>query len=70
MLALMSAIVTSYGGDANYIENGEFSFEIVMADIDVSGLKWQYSHGDVTAGIAARVALAQVARSRYAYACD
>ena len=38
-----------YGGDANYIENGEFSFEIVMADIDVSGLKWQYSHGDVTA---------------------
>ncbi len=38
-----------YGGDANYIENGEFSFEIVKADIDVSGLKWQYSHGDVTA---------------------
>ncbi len=38
-----------YGGDANYIENGEFSFEIVMANIDVSGLKWQYSHGDVTA---------------------
>ena len=38
-----------YGGDANYIENGEFSFEIVMANIDVSGLKWQYSHGNVTA---------------------
>ncbi len=38
-----------YGGDANYIENGEFSFEIVKADIDVSGLKWQYNHGDVTA---------------------
>ena len=38
-----------YGGDANYIENGEFSFEIVKANIDVSGLKWQYSHGDVTA---------------------
>ena len=38
-----------YGGDANYIENGEFSFEIVKADIDVSGIKWQYSHGDVTA---------------------
>ena len=38
-----------YGGDANYIENGEFNFEIVKADIDVSGLKWQYSHGDVTA---------------------
>ncbi len=38
-----------YGGDANYIENGEFSFEIVKAYIDVSGLKWQYSHGDVTA---------------------
>ena len=38
-----------YGGDANYIENGEFSFEIVKADIDVSNIKWQYSHGDVTA---------------------
>ncbi len=38
-----------YGGDANYIENGEFSFEIVKADIDVSEVKWQYSHGDVTA---------------------
>ncbi len=38
-----------YGGDANYIENGEFSFEIVKADIDVSGVKWQYSHGDITA---------------------
>ncbi len=38
-----------YGGDANYIENGEFSFEIVKANIDVSGLKWQYSHGDVIA---------------------
>ena len=38
-----------YGGDANYIENSEFSFEIVKADIDVSNIKWQYSHGDVTA---------------------
>ncbi len=38
-----------YGGDANYIENGEFSFEIIKADIDVSNIKWQYSHGDVTA---------------------
>ncbi len=38
-----------YGGDANYIENGEFSFKIVKANIDVSGVKWQYSHGDVTA---------------------
>ena len=38
-----------YGGDGNYIENSEFSFEIVRADIDVSGIKWQYSHGDVTA---------------------
>ena len=38
-----------YGGDGNYIENSEFSFEIVRADIDVSNIKWQYSHGDVTA---------------------
>ncbi len=38
-----------YGGDGNYIENSEFSFEIVKADIDVSNIKWQYSHGDVTA---------------------
>ncbi|MDE6550480.1 MAG: hypothetical protein K2M44_03170 [Clostridia bacterium] len=39
----------SYGGDNNYIEDSEFSFEIVKADIDVSGLKWQYTHGSVTA---------------------
>ena len=39
----------NYGGEDNYIENSEFSFEIVRADIDVSGIKWQYSHGDITA---------------------
>ena len=39
----------NYGGEDNYIEDSEFSFEIVKADIDVSGIKWQYSHGDVTA---------------------
>ena len=38
-----------YGGDGNYIENSQFSFEIVKADIDVSGITWQYSHGDVIA---------------------
>ena len=39
----------NYGGEDNYIEDSEFSFEIVKADIDVSEVKWQYSHGDVTA---------------------
>ncbi len=39
----------NYGGEDNYIEDSEFSFEIVKADIDVSNIKWQYSHGDVTA---------------------
>ena len=41
----------NYGMDNNYIdgESGEFRFEIVKADIDVSSLKWQYTHGDVTA---------------------
>ncbi|MDE6549933.1 MAG: hypothetical protein K2M44_00290, partial [Clostridia bacterium] len=40
-----------YGTDDNYLdpESAEFSFEIVKADIDVSGLKWQYTHGSVTA---------------------
>ena len=39
----------NYGGEDNYIEDSEFSFEIVKADIDVSNIKWQYSHGDVIA---------------------
>ena len=39
----------NYGGEDNYIEDSEFSFEIIKADIDVSNIKWQYSHGDVTA---------------------
>ncbi len=39
----------NYGGEDNYIEDSEFSFEIIKADIDVSNIKWQYSHGDITA---------------------
>ncbi|MDE6551312.1 MAG: hypothetical protein K2M44_07455, partial [Clostridia bacterium] len=40
-----------YGTDDNYLdgESSEFEFEIVKADIDVSGLKWQYTHGSVMA---------------------
>ncbi|MDE6550932.1 MAG: hypothetical protein K2M44_05495, partial [Clostridia bacterium] len=45
------ASLSSTSAENNYLdgESGEFSFEIVKADIDVSGLKWQYTHGDVTA---------------------
>ncbi|MDE5617962.1 MAG: hypothetical protein K2I79_00560, partial [Clostridia bacterium] len=40
----------NYGSDDNFIEEGsEFTFEIVKADIDVTALVWQYTHGDVTA---------------------
>ncbi|MCI8326137.1 MAG: hypothetical protein HFH71_06305, partial [Clostridia bacterium] len=43
--------LSSTSAENNYLdgESGEFNFEIVKADIDVSGVKWQYSHGDVTA---------------------
>ncbi|MDE6550037.1 MAG: hypothetical protein K2M44_00860, partial [Clostridia bacterium] len=46
------AVVTlKYGGEDNYIEpeNSEFTFEIIKADLDVSGLKWEYTHEDVSA---------------------
>ncbi|MDE6550728.1 MAG: hypothetical protein K2M44_04455 [Clostridia bacterium] len=45
------ASLSSTSAENNYLDgaSGEFSFEIVKADIDVSGLKWQYTHGDVTA---------------------
>ncbi len=45
------ATLSSTSAENNYLdgESVEFSFEIVKADIDVSGLKWQYSHGDITA---------------------
>ncbi|MDE6550384.1 MAG: hypothetical protein K2M44_02630, partial [Clostridia bacterium] len=45
------ASLSSTSAENNYLdgESGEFGFEIVKADIDVSGLKWQYTHGDVMA---------------------
>ncbi len=45
------ATLSSTSAENNYLdgESSEFTFDIVKADIDVSGIKWQYSHGDVTA---------------------
>ncbi|MDE7349249.1 MAG: hypothetical protein K2N53_06265, partial [Clostridia bacterium] len=41
----------NYGGDLNYIDSdsAEFEFEITKADLDVSGLKWEYTHGETSA---------------------
>ncbi|MDE7336591.1 MAG: hypothetical protein K2N32_00550, partial [Clostridia bacterium] len=41
----------NYGGELNYIDtdSAEFEFEIIKADFDVSGLRWEYKHGEVTA---------------------
>ncbi|MDE6614383.1 MAG: hypothetical protein K2K24_02630, partial [Clostridia bacterium] len=44
-------VTLNNGGDDNYIDrdSAEFEFDIIKADFDVSGLKWQYTHGEVTA---------------------
>ncbi|MDE6549946.1 MAG: hypothetical protein K2M44_00355, partial [Clostridia bacterium] len=47
----VQATLSNASAENNYLdgESVYFDFEIVKADIDVSGLKWQYTHGDVTA---------------------